>query len=509
MGSKTSKLADALAQLCFTYGEDVAHPAAIAIAKKWLAENVFTAFKIARLMDLNGGTLNLEALTLLRTLETNNEKYVRGTILPSASSVQRVFRKVEQVGDVLVPYELSYTADGEAVDFEHAHMIRELMSAFQLTDKAKENVTAWSSTIDGARLTRGVNHVTSGIKARDRDAIDPLTGLPIFRGANSTVQSRGQCFPTNIHLGDETKDKMKEFSSLFNKMDEFAEHGVPSVDGGPPTAPIEHCVDCDMKSQWAGLCRGGGSANHKNPCHCCSVHRDMMHKCNTSLCARYCSDKTEDPDWRCFHRPIVTDEVLKSWTDDAVALQAAMQVQLQDIAASRMSQHNPSSNTGQTSGVIDPRSIWFEPQTVAEIVGFSNLLNNELQLRGEVSPGTSINVRREHLRACLVREKRLRDLLEDIRLNKRPDTALFVLMNTVPCILHLENQVGLKKMQLLLVDGIENASDGKGRFGSINGKNKRIESYLKEVESIVNQTILGSPWSPAQWKTHYDYNTKN
>ena len=132
-------------------------------------------------------------------------------------------------------YELLSTADGEAVDFEHAHMIRQLMSTFQLAEKANDTVTAWSSTIDGARLTRGVNHVTSGIKARDQDAIDPLTGLPIFCGANSTVQSRGQCFPTNIHLGDETKDKMKEFLVLFSKMDEFAESGVPSIDGGKPT----------------------------------------------------------------------------------------------------------------------------------------------------------------------------------------------------------------------------------------------------------------------------------
>lgn len=91
--------------------------------------------------------------------------------------------------------------------------------------------TAWSSTIDRARLTQGDSHVTSGIKARNRDAIDPLNGLPIFRSQNSTVQSRGQCFTTNIHLGDETKDKMKEFSSLFTNMDSYAENGVPGVDG--------------------------------------------------------------------------------------------------------------------------------------------------------------------------------------------------------------------------------------------------------------------------------------
>lgn len=43
---------------------------------------------------------------------------------------------------------------------------------------------------------------------------------------------------------------MKEFLALFQRMDEFAETGVPSVTGGEPTAPIEHCVDwCDMMSQ--------------------------------------------------------------------------------------------------------------------------------------------------------------------------------------------------------------------------------------------------------------------
>ena len=77
-----------------------------------------------------------------------------------------------------------------------------------------------------------------------------------------------------------------------------------------------------------------------------------------------------------------------------------------------------------------------------------------------MSPGTSIAVCQEYLRAyLLVCKKCLWDLLEDIRLNKHPDTALVVLMNVVPSILHLENQVGLKKIQLLLVDRIENTSE--------------------------------------------------
>lgn len=142
-------------------------------------------------MDLNRGTLNLEVLSLLRTLETNNEKYVRGTVLSSASTVQRVFQKIEEVGDVLLPYTLSYNNDGEAVDFDHVHMMRQLMLAFQLEEKAKDTSTAWSP-IDGTRLTRGVNHLTDSTRACDRDDIDPLTGLPIFCGKNLTVQSHGQ-----------------------------------------------------------------------------------------------------------------------------------------------------------------------------------------------------------------------------------------------------------------------------------------------------------------------------
>lgn len=112
--------------------------------------------------------------------------YVQGTILPSANTVQRVFKKVEQVGDMLVLYKLSYTTMVKLLTL--SHMICQLVL---LTEKVKDTVTAWLSTIDSARLTFGVNHITSGIKARDRGNIDPLSGLPIFCGANLTVQSCG------------------------------------------------------------------------------------------------------------------------------------------------------------------------------------------------------------------------------------------------------------------------------------------------------------------------------
>lgn len=89
----------------------------------------------ARLMDLNGGMLNLKVLSLLHMLKNNNnKKYIQCMVPPSASTVQHVFKKIKEVGDVMLPYTLLYNNDNnEAVDFfKHMHIMHQLMSVLQL-----------------------------------------------------------------------------------------------------------------------------------------------------------------------------------------------------------------------------------------------------------------------------------------------------------------------------------------------------------------------------------------
>jgi hypothetical protein len=63
------------------------------------------------MMDKKGGKISLEALDLLRTLETDKKKYVSGTILCSSASVQRVARIVETFGNSFVPYDIDHVPE--------------------------------------------------------------------------------------------------------------------------------------------------------------------------------------------------------------------------------------------------------------------------------------------------------------------------------------------------------------------------------------------------------------
>ena len=52
-------------------------------AKQHIRKEIYPPWRIARLMDLHGGCLNLAAIELHRSLETNGTEYKR-TIIPSS-----------------------------------------------------------------------------------------------------------------------------------------------------------------------------------------------------------------------------------------------------------------------------------------------------------------------------------------------------------------------------------------------------------------------------------------
>lgn len=107
----------------------------------------------------------------------------------------------------------------------------------------------------------------------------------------------------------------------------------------------------------------------------------------------------------------------------------------------------------------------------------------------------------------LVVEFPIRELAKDIDASKRPDQALFLLMQAVPCILHLENRVALKTFTMLIIDGISAAVEGT-LFGHEESELDRVRSYITMIETLVNENILGSPVSPSQWKLPYDEKEK-
>jgi hypothetical protein len=76
-------------------------------------------------------------------------------------------------------------------------------------------------------------------------------------------------------------------------------------------------------------------------------------------------------------------------------------------------------------------------------------------------------------------------------------------MQTVPCILHLENQVGLKQLEMLIVKGLLNAEEGT-ILSHLLSPTKCRDEYVRQVEVTVNEVLLGDDLSPSQWHCPYD-----
>ena len=140
--------------------------------------------------------------------------------------------------------------------------IRLLLDAYELTQYAVSvdpNVqpVMLCDTLDGARLTKYIGHVTSGIKMVDPRAIDPVTQLSLY--ISSKIQSRDLCFAMMMACA---KDNKYLYADVFKEWFEFCqrmEKGIafPAHDGLPALPNICRVSAQDMSSFWKVLQRGG------------------------------------------------------------------------------------------------------------------------------------------------------------------------------------------------------------------------------------------------------------
>ena len=81
---------------------------------------------------------------------------------------------------------------------------------------------------------------------------------------------------------------------------------------------------------------------------------------------------------------------------------------------------------------------------------------------------------------------------------KPDENALFLMMQTIPCILHCSNRVNLKLLTLILQDGLVLAKEKK-ILSEHAGVVKRIDTFLLDAEYVLNTEILGTHSDPAQF----------
>ena len=110
----------------------------------------------------------------------------------------------------------------------------------------------------------------------------------------------------------------------------------------------------------------------------------------------------------------------------------------------------------------------------------------------------------------LVEELIYKELVQAVVVGDTKKTALFYLLQTVPCILHMENRIGLKFFKLLLTSGLVDVMNGKKYGTQINVNHTKVlfDTYISEIAILINNIILGNNTCPTQWKVPVDNNKK-
>ena len=114
-------------------------------------------------MDRNGGKLNMEAISLLRSLELD-DNLKRGrrqnTILPSDHAMKAISRLVKQAGHSIAPFTMGQTDENqESLEFSPEHVVKVLLQATKMdeVDTSGENCEVkMSQAIDGSRFSSHV-----------------------------------------------------------------------------------------------------------------------------------------------------------------------------------------------------------------------------------------------------------------------------------------------------------------------------------------------------------------
>ena len=149
------------------------------------------------------------------------------------------------------------------------------------------------------------------------------------------------------------------------------------------------------------------------------------------------------------------------------------------------------------SSKCNPLSIHFCPANSLQRQSFSQRATCELILRGLDVNGT-LEIRRERLQHALKRESTIERLYKEISHGEVREGAYFLLMHTLPCVLHMENRNGIKLLTMACIEGLSNAKK-KLSYADTNSEGKRVSQFIADIERLINTAILGTKDDPCQW----------
>jgi hypothetical protein len=450
-----------IAEAAWDAAEGAAQAALIKRSTKWIRENLYTPQAVLKAMDIAGGTLGFQGLEVLRTVETKNKRYYRGSLLPCRSDIIRCQRIVEEFGETHVPYRHYIMPDGgEGVEFDNAAICKKIIEAYGLTEIAKIRSIRMAVATDGFQMTKRTTVMMGGMKMQDFEGICPITKLPIFSEDPSmtTQQSPKHCFPMNLYICEETRKMVHNHDHMFEHCKAC---GHPDTTPYPFWKPLDIAVNTDMSGTWKLLDTGGAFKNARYPCINCAVISEEGHKPNDTLCDRWCRElHMERENWHCYHHEMLCTETVNEMQEEILRVSQRITVAIERLDKKTRFPRNENPDVVGATSAANPKSIHYVPTTFAEKRTYSNFITDELILRELETEGDLI-MRKERLVSALRVERQCRNLEQKIRHGTPKENALFLMMQAIPCILHCANRVNIKLLSVLLTDGLNNAKTNK------------------------------------------------
>ena len=494
------RVGEAIAKACWNVRDGVARSGMMTIARTHLRENVFNPQNILKAMDLAGGTCNLAAYTVIRSVElAANDPYCmrakKHSILPHEYNIRQASKLVHKFCDIIIPMQHYVSENGECVEFcDIVDVVKKLCHAFGLSKVAKQRAIDLALTLDGSNLTSKLSFVMAGIKLIDLAVKNPQTGKyeldPSFE-EDYCVQSRKWCFPAKICMGKETKKMyQEEFKSLFDTFIEASEEGQDVFEGWKP---INFSNPADMAAIQKVLGIGGAAKVYKFFCHCCSITSAEIVTPNEgdNICGRCREKQTVNPDWKCLHQEFASEEETKKYNDALDHLKSSWTHDMEPVRKEGKLRLGPEN---------DLKSVFFIPNTIEETMSFSSLLTKEMRLRNKSTLRKTLEQMQEELKQCLEVEKRMDELMKLICESSTRKEAMARIITFVPCIMHCENRVGIKLLTMLLIEGLSNFQGANfAHLASTRSQKEREQLFVESIEKEISGNILGSYGNEAQW----------
>lgn len=442
-------------------------------------------------------------------------------IIPSKSTILRAARKLEAAAAPFCPFKMigrtfqndesGFPANesdgdsdiGEGFEFDPIKVTRTLFEAFGLADVSKTRRVELGLASDGAQLTNTISHVAAGLKFNDMAMCDPFTRSPLLlHSPDSLVQSRNLCFPLRIVIAKDNKKTLEGFRSLYNK---FSNGEVAAALQGKS---FKMSFPGDMKLQWGALDNGGAAKVKENFCYICPCRSSSLHVPQDKTSCMLCKLKATTNEEKCYHYPFMADPRVRGELADELELlnslvQDANDADIEDEhhatqtggARQRMYVRRP----GQVMIEIDHLDIDFQPIRANDKAIWARHITDELASRCLPVTGSLFD-RQQRLRGHLVNEQRSRDIRNMLVDSQPKDRAMYLVLQAVVCILHLENRVGLKSIESILCSGISNAIKGTLDWILAKSANRRQAEYVDRISGIICTQILGTIMAPSQWR---------